>query len=302
MSNHFNSVEAFLKQLQLQLIDMLEKEDGTQQFIADDWAYQDKGGGRTCVLAGGSVFERAGVNFSAITGAALPQSATDKRPELAGRSFKATGVSVVIHPDSPMIPTCHANFRFIEVDHPRKGNKLWWFGGGFDLTPYYGFDEDCVDWHRAAKHACDPYGSDVYPRFKKWCDDYFYLPHRQEPRGVGGIFFDDLNEWGFEKCFAFVRDAAEQFLQAYQRIVARRKMLPFSQKQKAFQLYRRGRYVEFNLLYDRGTLFGLQSKGRTESILMSMPPTVQWSYAWAPEPGSDEERLTHDTLQVREWV
>ena len=249
------------------------------------------------MLSDGDVFESAGVNFSSIGGKHLPKAATDKRPELANQPFKAVGVSVVIHPYSPMIPTCHANFRFLTV-----GDRHWWFGGGFDLTPYYGFVSDCVAWHRAAKSVCDPYGKDVYPRFKQWCDDYFYLPHRQEPRGIGGLFFDDLNEWPFEACFAFVQDAAKIFHSTYQLIVQERKQLPYTEAQKAFQLYRRGRYVEFNLLYDRGTRFGLESNGRTESILMSLPPNVRWAYDYQAPVGSPESAFYESFLKPRDWA
>ncbi len=309
MTQPYEQVSQWLQSYQAELMAMLEQEDGKQTFTPDTWSYDDvvqsdasehkkpQGGGKTCVLRDGKIFESAGVNFSAIGGASLPKAATNKRQELADKPFKATGVSTVVHPDNPMVPTCHANFRLLTV-----GDNIWWFGGGFDLTPFYGFDEDCVLWHQAAKAACDRYGEAIYPRFKKWCDDYFYLPHRQEQRGIGGLFFDDLNDWPFEQCFACVQDVAKAFLQAYQAIVQRRKCLAFTPEQKQFQLLRRGRYVEFNLLYDRGTLFGLQSHGRTESILMSLPANVQWTYNYRPVPGSEEEKLLTHFLRPQDWA
>jgi coproporphyrinogen III oxidase len=241
------------------------------------------------------------VNFSHVFGSTLPPSATAARPELAGRSFQAMGVSLVIHPNNPLVPTSHANVRFFIAEHPTEA-PVWWFGGGFDLTPYYGFEEDCVAWHQTAKAACDPFGADVYPKYKRWCDDYFFLKHRNEPRGIGGLFFDDLNEWGFEQTFAFMRSVGDSYIQAYRPIVQKRKDLAFNEAQRDFQLYRRGRYVEFNLVYDRGTLFGLQSGGRTESILMSLPPLVKWRYDWHPAPGSDEARLYSEFLKPRDWL
>ena len=234
-------------------------------------------------------------------GDSLPASATAHRPELAGRSFQALGVSLVIHPENPYVPTSHANVRFF-VAESTDAEPLWWFGGGFDLTPYYGFDEDARHWHSVARASCEPFGKEVYPRFKRWCDEYFFLRHRNEPRGIGGLFFDDLNGWPFDECFAFLRSVGDHYLDAYRPIAARRKNTSYGERERKFQLYRRGRYVEFNLIYDRGTLFGLQSGGRTESILMSLPPLVEWRYDWHPEPGSPESRLYEDFLRVREWV
>jgi coproporphyrinogen III oxidase len=231
----------------------------------------------------------------------MPASATAQRPELAGRRFEAMGVSLVIHPHNPMLPTSHANVRFFIAEKDGEA-PIWWFGGGFDLTPYYGFDEDCISWHQTAADLCQPFGDTLYPKYKKWCDEYFFLKHRNETRGIGGLFFDDLNELGFEQSFAFTQAVGEGFLQAYLPIVERRKGMPFTQQQRDFQLYRRGRYVEFNLVYDRGTLFGLQSGGRTESILMSLPPLVKWRYNWQPEPGSAEERLYQRYLKPQDWL
>jgi coproporphyrinogen III oxidase len=247
------------------------------------------------------VFEKAGINFSHVFGEALPASATAQRPELAGRGFQAMGVSLVIHPRNPYVPTSHANVRFF-IAEKAGADPVWWFGGGFDLTPYYGFEEDARHWHRVASDACRPFGDEVYPRFKRWCDEYFHLRHRDEPRGVGGLFFDDLNEWGFERCFAFMRSVGDHYLPAYTPIVARRRDQAYGARERDFQAYRRGRYVEFNLVYDRGTLFGLQSGGRTESILMSLPPVVRWRYDWRPEPGTPEARLYTDFLRPREWL
>ncbi|MBV9575234.1 MAG: oxygen-dependent coproporphyrinogen oxidase, partial [Gammaproteobacteria bacterium] len=255
----------------------------------------------TRVLVSNHRIEKAGVNFSHVQGSQLPGTATAKRPELANASFQAMGVSVVIHPYNPFVPTSHFNVRFILVEKANQA-PYWWFGGGFDLTPYYGFVEDCIHWHRMAKAACDPFGEAIYPKYKKWADQYFYLKHRQEPRGIGGIFFDDLNDWQFAQCFAFIRSVSEHYLEAYQPIVAQRKQHVFGQKERDFQLYRRGRYVEFNLLYDRGTLFGLQSGGRTESILMSLPPLVAWEYDRHAEAGTPEAALYEEFLQPREWV
>jgi coproporphyrinogen III oxidase len=253
------------------------------------------------VLAEGSVFESAGINFSHVHGARLPASATAHRPELAGRSFQAMGVSLVIHPKNPYVPTSHANVRFFVAE--KEGNApVWWFGGGFDLTPYYPFEQDVVHWHTTARKACEPFGADVYPRYKKWCDEYFYLKHRNEPRGVGGLFFDDLNEWGFEKSFAFMQSVGDNYLEAYLPIVSRRKDITYGERERDFQLYRRGRYVEFNLVYDRGTLFGLQTGGRTESILMSMPPLVKWRYNWQPQPGTPEAELYEKYLVPKDWI
>ncbi len=295
------AVRAYLLELQERICAELEDEDGGAAFLRDEWRRPEGGGGISRVLAEGRVFERAGVNFSHVFGDRLPPSATAQRPELAGRGFQAMGVSLVIHPRNPYVPTSHANVRFF-IAEKDGGDPVWWFGGGFDLTPYYGFEEDCVHWHRTARAACVPFGADVYPRFKRWCDEYFFLKHRNEPRGVGGLFFDDLNEWGFERCFAFMRSVGDHYLPAYCPIVARRKETPWGERERDFQLYRRGRYVEFNLVYDRGTLFGLQSGGRTESILMSLPPLVKWRYDWHPEPGTPEARLYEVFLKPRDWV
>jgi coproporphyrinogen III oxidase len=249
----------------------------------------------------GSVFEKGGVNFSHVHGTQLPPSATAARPELAGRSFEAMGVSLVIHPENPYVPTSHANVRFFIAE--KEGEEpVWWFGGGYDLTPYYGNEEDCRHWHQTARAACQPFGPEIYPRFKQWCDEYFFLKHRNEPRGVGGLFFDDYNQAGFEQSFALTRSVGDSYIDAYLPIVRRRKHVPWGQRERQFQLYRRGRYVEFNLVYDRGTLFGLQTGGRTESILMSLPPLVRWEYDWQPEPGSAEAELYQFYLQPRQWI
>ena len=298
MSN-IDDVRTYLENLQNRICAGLESLDGKALFAEDAWERPGGGGGRSRVLAEGGVFEQAGVGFSHVFGKELPPAATKKRPELAGRAFQAVGVSLVLHPRNPYVPTTHANFRFFTAG---KRNPAWWFGGGFDLTPYYPFHDDVVEWHRAAKAICDPFGEDLYPRYKKWCDDYFYLKHRDETRGVGGLFFDDVNEAGFDKSFEFVRSAGDGFLEAYKPIVKRRVLHRYGERQREFQLYRRGRYVEFNLLYDRGTLFGLQSGGRTESILMSLPPRVRWQYNWRPEPGSPEDRLYTDYLRPRDWL
>jgi coproporphyrinogen III oxidase len=294
-------VEHYLLQLQQRICDGIEALDGVGRFRDDRWQREEGGGGRTRVLVEGRVFEKAGVNFSRVSGTQLPASATAHRPELAGRSFQAMGVSLVIHPLSPLVPTSHANVRLFVAEHPEEA-PVWWFGGGYDLTPFYGFEEDCVHWHRVEREACTPFGAEVYPRYKKWCDDYFYLKHRAEPRGVGGLFFDDLNEWDFATCFAFLRAVGDSYADAYLPIVERRMSLPWGERERRFQLYRRGRYVEFNLVYDRGTLFGLQSGGRTESILMSLPPLVRWDYDFHPEPGSAEARLYGDFLRARNWA
>lgn len=281
---------------------LFAEETGTAQFLADEWSYDNgTGGGVACVLERGEVFEKAGVNYSCITGSTLPGTASQRHPDLAGQPFQAMGVSVVIHPRNPYVPTTHANFRFFLAKSPKRG-PVWWFGGGFDLTPYYGFLEDCQHWHQVAARTCRPFGEHVYPEYKAFCDRYFYLPHRQEARGIGGVFFDDLTEWGFERCFAFIKALGQAFYQAYCPIVARRKSMPYGARERDFQTYRRGRYVEFNLLYDRGTTFGLQSGGRTESILMSLPPVTQWRYNWQPAPGSPEATLTQDFLKPRDWL
>lgn len=295
------AVKYYLLQLQQNICDALQQEDGEKTFIADEWQREQGGGGCSCVLADGGVFESAGINFSHVFGDGLPASATAHRPELAGRSFQAMGVSLVIHPKNPYVPTSHANVRFFIAE--KEGEPaVWWFGGGFDLTPYYGNEDDVKHWHRVARQACEPFGEDVYPRYKQWCDEYFYLKHRNEPRGIGGLFFDDLNEWGFEKCFAFMQSVGDHYIQAYLPIVQKRKAMQYGERERDFQLYRRGRYVEFNLVYDRGTLFGLQSGGRTESILMSMPPNVRWRYNWQPEPGSAEAELYEKYLKPQEWI
>lgn len=295
------AVKQYLLALQDRICEELAAEDGGANFVEDAWERPGGGGGRSRVISNGAVFEQGGVNFSHVFGDTLPPSATAQRPELAGRSFQAMGVSLVIHPHNPLIPTSHANVRFFVAEKPGEA-PVWWFGGGFDLTPYYGFEEDCTEWHQNAQAACQPFGEEVYPRYKRWCDDYFFIKHRNEPRGIGGLFFDDLNEWGFEKTFAFMRSVGDHYIKAYRPIVNRRKTLAFTETQRDFQLYRRGRYVEFNLVYDRGTLFGLQSGGRTESILMSLPPLVKWRYDWQPEAGSAEAKLYTDFLRPRDWL
>ena len=297
------AVRDYLLGLQDHICQQLEIVDGQEKFVEDAWERTDglAGGGRTRVLNDGAVFEQGGVNFSHVRGTSMPASATANRPELAGRSFEAIGVSLVIHPKNPYAPTSHANVRFFIAE--KEGEEpIWWFGGGYDLTPYYGFEEDAIHWHQTAKNACDPFGDDVYPKLKKWCDDYFYLKHRDETRGAGGLFFDDLNEDGFEHCFAFLQSVGNSYIDAYVPIVKRRQNTPYGERERDFQLYRRGRYVEFNLVYDRGTLFGLQSGGRTESILMSLPPLVKWRYNWQPEPGSDEAKLYEIFLKPQDWL
>lgn len=294
-------VKAFLLDLQHRICAGLEQLDGQASFAADSWTRAEGGGGTSRVLTQGDVFEQAGVNFSHVTGAAMPASATAHRPELAGRSFEAMGVSLVIHPKNPYIPTTHANVRFF-IAHKDGADPVWWFGGGFDLTPYYPFEEDVREWHQSAKNLCQPFGDDVYPKYKKWCDEYFFLPHRNETRGVGGLFFDDLNQAGFDNSFDFMQAVGNGFLTAYAPIVERRKDTDYGEREREFQLYRRGRYVEFNLVYDRGTLFGLQTGGRTESILMSMPPLVRWQYAYTPAAGSPEADLYDNYLKPRDWV
>jgi len=294
-------VKSFLLALQQNICQRLEQLDGKASFKADSWEREEGGGGTSRVLTQGQVFEQAGVNFSHVMGTAMPASATAHRPELAGRSFEAMGVSLVIHPNNPYIPTTHANVRFF-IASKEGADPVWWFGGGFDLTPYYPFKEDVVSWHQTAKDICDPFGEDVYPKYKKWCDEYFFLPHRNETRGVGGLFFDDLNEPGFERSFEFMQAVGNGFIDAYAPIVERNKELEYGDDERQFQLYRRGRYVEFNLVYDRGTLFGLQTGGRTESILMSMPPLVRWEYAFTPEQGSPEAELYEIYLKPQDWL
>ena len=294
-------VKDYLLDLQDRICAGIAEEDGSANFFEDDWERETGGGGgRTRVLTDGAVFEQAGVNFSHVSGGNMPASATAHRPELAGRTFEAMGVSLVIHPKNPYAPTSHANVRFFIAEKEGE-DPIWWFGGGFDLTPYYPFEEDAIHWHQISKNACTPFGDDVYPKYKEWCDEYFFLKHRGETRGVGGLFFDDLNEWGFEKCFAFMQSVGDHYLEAYRPIVARRKDIEYGERERDFQLYRRGRYVEYNLVYDRGTLFGLQTGGRTESILMSLPPLVKWRYNWKPEAGSPEAVLYDDYLHPRDW-
>ncbi|CAM3890066.1 Coproporphyrinogen-III oxidase, aerobic [Vibrio aerogenes CECT 7868] len=303
MLTNKQSVKNFLLKLQDQICHQLENADGGAVFEQDLWERTTGerlgGGGRSRIMKEGLVFEQAGVNFSHVTGDEMPASATAHRPELKGRKFEAMGVSLVVHPRNPYVPTSHMNVRFFIAE--KEGEEpIWWFGGGFDLTPFYPFDEDCQEWHAVAKSICEPFGEDVYTQHKLWCDEYFYLPHRQESRGIGGIFFDDLNQWDFETCFAYIRAVGEGYSKAYLPVVDKRKHLCYGERERQFQLYRRGRYVEFNLVLDRGTLFGLQSGGRTESILMSMPPLARWEYNYQPEPGSAEAQL-HQYLLPREW-
>ena len=294
-------VSEYLMQLQLRITGELQRIDGRARFESDDWRREAGGGGRSMVMRDGAVFEQGGVNFSEVHGDNLPASATAHRPELAGRRFRAMGLSLVMHPDNPYAPTSHANVRFFIAEKPGE-DPIWWFGGGFDLTPYYGFREDCIHWHRIAKQACDPFGPECYAEYKRWCDEYFYLRHRDEPRGIGGLFFDDLNQPDFEQAFAFMRSVGDHYLPAYTPIVERHMDDPYGEREKKFQWYRRGRYVEFNLVYDRGTLFGLQSGGRTESILMSLPPVVNWRYNYSPPAGSPEAELTDYYLKARDWL
>ncbi|RKT81688.1 coproporphyrinogen oxidase [Rahnella aquatilis] len=294
-------VKTFLLKLQDHICQQLAAADGNGQFSEDQWVREEGGGGQSRVLTHGAVFEQAGVNFSHVAGATLPASATAHRPELAGRSFQAMGVSLVIHPLNPYVPTSHANVRFFIAEKPGEA-PVWWFGGGFDLTPYYGFEEDARHWHLTAQQLCQPFGDDVYPKYKKWCDDYFFIKHRNEARGIGGLFFDDLNSLDFDTSFSFMQAVGNGFTDAYLPIVEKRKAMPWGERERQFQLYRRGRYVEFNLVWDRGTLFGLQTGGRTESILMSMPPLVRWEYGYQPEEGSPEAALYSDFLPVRDWL
>ena len=297
----FKEVENYLITLQQCICDVLQQEnDNDQSWLCDDWNAQH-GHGKTFVLEGGSVLERVGVSFSSVSGDNLPQSASKRYPKLVNQPFRATGLSLVIHPNNPYVPTSHMNLRFFLTQTSEK-KPVWWFGGGFDLTPYYGFHEDCQHWHRQALKACQPFGEKVYPRFKAWCDHYFYLKHRQEPRGIGGLFFDDLNQWPIETCMAFLQSVGDHYLPAYQPIVHHRKDTPYTQREKNFQHHRRGRYVEFNLIYDRGTLFGLQFGGRIESILMSLPPQVCWSYCYNPIAGSPEAELYEEFLKAKDWL
>ena len=296
------AVLAYLRGLQDGICSALENVDGKARFRNDSWQRAEGGGGDSRVLRDGTVFEQAGVNFSHVMGRGFLTSATAQRPELANAHWTATGVSVVVHPLNPYVPTTHANVRFFSATKPDTGETVWWFGGGFDLTPFYPFEEDVLHWHRTAQQACAAFGPQRYREHKEWCDRYFFLKHRNETRGVGGLFFDDLNDGGFDACFAYQRSVGDHFLPGYLPIVARRRDVSYGERERAFQLYRRGRYVEFNLVYDRGTLFGLQSGGRTESILMSLPPLVRWEYDCRPEPGSAEARLYSDFLRPRDWL
>ncbi len=294
------AVKSYLGALHDRITGALEAID-TARFRRDAWQRPEGGGGETRILSEGAVFERAGVGFSHVFGDKMPASASQQRPEIAGAPFEAMGLSLVFHPRNPYAPTTHANVRFL-IATPRTGPSVWWFGGGFDLTPYYPFDADVLHWHRVARDACAPFGAGLYDTYKSWCDRYFFLPHRNETRGIGGLFFDDVNEGGFERCFAFMQSVGDHFLRAYLPILERRRDIPYSERERNFQLYRRGRYVEFNLVYDRGTLFGLQSRGRTESILMSLPPLVRWEYDWTPPDGSPEARLYTDYLRPRDFL
>ena len=298
--DHALHVKNYLLDLQNNIISMIFKYD-KKNFDKDNWTREEGGGGITCVLQGGTIFDKVGVNFSDISGDHLPAAATNIRPELQGRNYQAMGVSVVCHPKNPHVPTVHLNVRLF-IAYSENLPPIWWFGGGFDMTPYYGYEEDAVHWHKTAKEICSPFGKEIYPEYKKNCDDYFYIKHRNEPRGIGGIFFDDLDIWEFEECFNFIKSVGNGFIKAYEPIVKRRIAETYSGKQKDFQLFRRGRYVEFNLVYDRGTLFGLQSNGRIESILMSMPPLVSWEYNYKIEKGSDEEKLYNIFLVPKKWV
>jgi coproporphyrinogen III oxidase len=300
-NNAIELVKTYLLQLQNNICQELECLDGRSTFSEDRWTRPQGGGGITRVMTKGNVFAKVGVNFSQVSGEQLPPSASASRPELAGCQFSALGVSLVIHPENPYVPTSHANVRFF-IAEKKNSAPIWWFGGGYDLTPYYGFIEDCKHWHQVAYQACEPFGKDIYSHFKTWCDEYFYIKHRQEARGIGGLFFDDYNQQGFTHSFGLTKSIGDHFIKAYSPIVTRRKSHPYSEHEKDFQRYRRGRYVEFNLVYDRGTLFGLQSGGRTESILMSLPPEVNWLYNWYPEPGSKEAELYELYLPVRHWI
>lgn len=296
-----NAVKQYLLGLQDAICQRLEALEGGAEFVRDAWDRPEGGGGVSRVISDGRIFEKGGVNFSHVMGETMPPSATAHRPHLAGAPWEAMGVSLVIHPNNPYVPTSHANVRFF-IATPETGEPVYWFGGGYDLTPYYGFDEDCVHWHKTAQNACAPFGDDTYQRYKDWCDDYFYLKHRDEPRGVGGLFFDDHNTGDFEQDFGLMKSVGDSYIEAYEPIVRRRMDQAFGERERDFQLYRRGRYVEFNLVYDRGTLFGLQSGGRTESILMSLPPLVRWDYSRVPEAGSEEARLTEHFLTGRDWL
>ena len=297
-----DSIKRYLYAQQERICNAMIQMDKTLELKEDNWDREGGGGGRSRVMQRGKVFEQGGINFSHVHGDNLPPSATAHRPELAGRSFQALGNSLVIHPLNPYVPTTHMNIRFFVAE--KEGEEpIWWFGGGFDLTPYYGFEEDAQYWHKKAKAACEGFGGDdTYAKYKKWCDEYFYLKHRDEQRGIGGLFYDDLNEWGYEPCFKFMQSVGDHFLKAYLPIVIKRMDIPFNERERDFQLYRRGRYVEFNLIHDRGTLFGLQSGGRTESILMSLPPLVRWEYNWQPSKGTPEAELYDVFLKPRDWI
>jgi coproporphyrinogen III oxidase len=294
------AVKDYLTGLQARIVGGLERLDGAP-FGADAWTRPEGGGGLSRILEEGALFERAGVGFSHVTGSGMPPSATHARPELAGRAFEAMGVSLVLHPRNPYVPTVHLNVRFF-IATKAGAEPVWWFGGGMDLTPYYGFEEDARHFHTTCRHALAPFGAGVHAKYKRWCDEYFFLKHRNEPRGVGGIFYDDLNTPDFDTCFALMRRVGDHFLPAYELIVARRRDQPYGEREREWQAIRRGRYVEFNLVWDRGTLFGLQSGGRTESILMSMPPRVAWRYDWKPEAGTPEDRLLREFLIARDWL
>lgn len=295
------AVKHYLLSLQDAICQAFEQLDGSGEFFEDSWERKEGGGGRSRVLRNGTIIEKGGVNFSHVYGTQMPASATAHRPELAGRRFEAMGVSLVIHPHNPHAPTSHANVRFF-IAEKEGADPVWWFGGGYDLTPVYGYEEDCIHWHQTARNACLPFGEDVYPKYKTWCDEYFYLKHRQETRGIGGLFFDDLNQWGFDQSFAFMQAVGNSYMPAIVPILEQRHATPFSKEQKVFQEYRRGRYVEFNLVYDRGTLFGLQTGGRTESILMSLPAVARWEYNYQPAADSEEARLTAEFLKPRNWL
>ena len=300
IDSDIDKVRQYLQELQKNIISMAYKYDN-KNFYEDSWSRDEGGGGITCVLQDGSCFDKVGVNFSDISGDQLPEAATNIRPELQGRNYQAMGVSVVCHPKNPHIPTAHLNVRLF-IAYNKNSNPVWWFGGGFDMTPYYGYEEDAIHWHKTANEVCSPFGKEIYDEYKKNCDDYFHIKHRKEQRGIGGIFFDDLNMWEFEKCFNFIKSVGNGFVKAYEPILKKRLNESYNDKQKDFQLFRRGRYAEFNLVYDRGTLFGLQSNGRTESILMSMPPLVKWKYKYEIEKDSDEEKLYSNFLVPKKWI